>query len=155
MGKWSYILLATLLLPVLATAQLRNHSFKTLDSLNAEEARPTVVFLHTDWCKVCHRMEATTFANEAVIEQLNSQFHFVSMDAEGKDDITYRGHTFRFRPTGRNTGVHELAEQLGTIDGQLNYPTLVALNTSNEIVFQYGGLMDAKELLAVLEALLK
>ena len=77
------------------------------------------------------------------------------MDAEGEEDITYRGHTFRFRPTGRNTGVHELAEQLGTIDGQLNYPTLVALNTSNEIVFQYGGLMDAKELLAVLEALLK
>jgi thioredoxin-related protein len=98
-------------------------------------------------------MENTTFSDDSLINKLNQHFYFVKLDAETSDSITYSGHTFKFRPTGANTGVHELAEQLGTIDGKLNYPTLTILNRSNEIVFQYSGVLEADALLAGLNKL--
>lgn len=88
------------------------------------------------------------------MSMLNESFVFVELDGEGKADIEYHGRTFKYKPAGANTGTHELATALGAIDGKLNYPTLTILNTRNEIVFQHGGLMDAKEMLAVLTELM-
>jgi len=51
--------------------------------------------------------------------------------------------------------VHELAKQLGTINGKLNYPALVVLNAKNEIVFQYDGYLNAEELEAILKETLQ
>lgn len=43
-----------------------------------------------------------------------------------------------------------MAEQLGSINGQLSYPTLSVLNTDREIVYQHGGFLSAKQLLSIL-----
>ena len=146
------VALLLLAAPLLGSAQLHSVGFEQLDSLKALEPRPVVVFVHTDWCKVCHRMEHTTFEDAQVVKQLNKRFYFVSLDAEQREDIVYRGHAFKYRPTGNGTGVHELATQLATVDGQVNYPTLSVLNVADEVVFQYAGLMEVEELLAVLGA---
>lgn len=142
------------MLSISATAQLESHEFSELDSLLAVDDREVVVFIGTDWCKFCHKMENTTFKNDSLTKVLNDSFYFVKLDAEQKDDIIYRGHKFSYKPSGGNTGVHELAEQLGTVNGNLNYPTVSIVNTQNEIVFQYGGAMTANELMAVLNELL-
>ncbi len=98
-------------------------------------------------------MKNTTFQNNEMINTLNNNFYFIDLDAETKEDINYKNYIFRYKPTGTNTGVHELAEQLGTIKGKMNYPTISIINAKNEILFQYGGFMTAKELLVVLEEL--
>lgn len=149
------IALLLMCLPKVGFSQLKTVDFNSLDSLTAKENRTVVVFIHTDWCKICHQMLHTSFKDDQVIKSLNEQFYFVKFNAETREDITYKGHTFKYKPTGNKTGVHELAEQLGTIDGKLNYPTLSVINAKNEILFQYGGLMDAKEILAVLKKLAK
>lgn len=136
-------------------AQLQTFQFEQLDSLNTVKKKTVVVFIHTDWCRYCHQMKNTTFKNDRVIELLNDHFYFIDLNAESTQDINYHGHTFKYRPTGGNTGVHELAEQLGTIDGKLNYPSISILNEKNKIVFQYGGLIKTNELLTVLKELLK
>ena len=136
-------------------AQLKTVSLTELDSLQTLEQRPVVTFIHTDWCKYCLQMKSKTLNNDSVISVLNKSFYFVDLDAESKKVMSYGGHAFKFKPTGSDTGVHELAEQLGMINGKLDYPTVSVINAKNEIVFQHGGLLQTDELLTVLRALQK
>ena len=136
-----------------ANAQLNTIEFNQLDSLNSIEKKTVVVFVHTDWCKYCLQMQSTTFKNDSIISFLNDNFYFISLNAEHKKDIYYQGHTFKYKPTGRNTGVHELAKELSSINGEINYPT-ISVFKNNEILFQYGGLMKTNQLFPVLRELL-
>lgn len=118
----------------------------------AIEQRPVAVFLHTEWCRFCKNMEQTTFQNKQVVELLNERYYFVSFDGEQKESVTFRSHRFQYQPSGRNTGTHELAIALGTINGSLAYPAFVILNPDYEIVFQHNAFLTAKELANILEA---
>ena len=132
-------------------AQLPQISFYQLDSLQKTESRNVVVLIHTDWCKYCRAMEETTFKNPAVVKILSSKFYFVTLNAEEKHDIFFNGHTFKFKPTGSGIGVHELAEQLGTVKGDMVFPTLCFLNSKNEIFYQNRDYINARDLKAILD----
>lgn len=133
--------------------QMSPVGFEQLDSLQKQGERPVVVFLHTSWCKYCSTMKNTTFKDKEVQELLNQKFYFVCLDIEERKAISFRGHIFKYKPTGTTSGVHELAEQLGSIEGELTYPTTCFLNADYEIVFQHQGFIQAKELLGILEKL--
>lgn len=98
-------------------------------------------------------MTHTTLKDDSVMSVLNKNFYFIRLNAEFKEDIHYGGHTFKYKPNGHNTGVHELAEQLGTIDGKMTFPTISIINKKNEIVFQYGSFMKKRAMLTVLNTL--
>lgn len=154
MKKLDFLFLL-LLLGYTATSWSQNealigYAFEEVDSLFEAEARPLAVFIHTDWCRFCKNMEQSSLKNEAVKAMLNEGFYFLSLDAEQETAISFRGHSFPFKPNGRSTGVHALAEALGMIDGTLNYPTFVILNTDFEIVFQYSAFLSGKALEHVL-----
>jgi thioredoxin-related protein len=149
------IFVAAFLLPVCSVAQLNNHSFPELDSLQKIEKRPIVVFIHTDWCRYCQAMKNTGFKNRQVVALLNEKFWFFGLDAEDKKDILFKGQLFRYKPTGAHTGIHELAEQLGTIEGQIAYPTLCILNADFEIIFQHNQFLPPADLLKLLNGILK
>jgi len=148
------LLIMVSLLPLSIFAQLESYSFSELDSLQTAEEKNMVVFLHTDWCRYCQVMKNTTFTDEKIINLLNEEFWFADLNAETKQDIDFHGHTFKYKPTGYKTGTHELAEQLGTINGKMTYPTICILNAEYEIIFQYGELLSANELLGVLKKIL-
>ena len=76
-----------------------------------------MVWIHTDWCRYCEQMRNTTFKNENLVDRLSEQFYFLSLNAEDTRDINFKNHVFKFVPTGPNTGMHDLARQLGTVDG--------------------------------------
>lgn len=134
-------------------AQLQTVRFSQIDSLQKKERRIMAVFIHTDWCAYCESMKQTTFKNEAVIEALNKRFYFVPLNAEEKKAITFHNHTFRFKPTGNNTGIHELAEQLAAMEGKVSYPALCFLNSENEILHQQSGFINANDLMTLLKKL--
>jgi thioredoxin-related protein len=149
-----YVLLFFLFQVQVVFGQLNYTMFEQLDSLQQAEKRPVVVYLYTDWCKYCGTMKNTTFKNEAVIKLLNENFYFVSFNIEEKNPISFSNYTFQYKPTGNKTGIHELAEQLGTINGQLAYPGLCFLNSKFEILHQQEGFVSAKELLLVLNQII-
>lgn len=134
-------------------AQIKTQQFEQIDSLQKIEKRTIVVFIHTDWCKYCQAMQHTTFKNDSIIQILNNNFYFIELNAEEKRDITFNQHTFKFLPTGANTGTHELATQLGTVNNKTSYPTLCFLNANNEIVFQYDQYINAQDLQDILTRL--
>jgi thioredoxin-related protein len=147
------LFVSIILLPNILLSQIKTYQFEQIDSLQKIEKRNIAVFIHTDWCKYCQTMQNTTFKNDNVVKLLNQKFYFIDFNAEQKKDIVFNGRTFRFEPTGLNTGIHELAEQLATVDNQVVYPTLCFLNSNNEIIFQHNQFINSKDILTILTRL--
>jgi thioredoxin-related protein len=98
-------------------------------------------------------MKNTTFLNQTIIKELNDNFYFISLNAEENESINFNGQTFEFKPTGPDTGVHELALELGSIDNQLTFPTICFLNKGNEIIYQLNQYAKTEELIVILNQL--
>lgn len=139
---------------VLLWAQTSTYTFEALDSLQKIEPKPVVVFIHTDWCKVCDLMDHSAIQTKKVAKILNESFYYVPLNAEDKNPITFNNHTFKFKYTGATTGVHELAVSLALMDDGLAYPTLTILNTENEIIFQHNSLLTKRELTTIFTKIL-
>ena len=92
-------------------------------------------------------MENTTFKNKEIIKQLNQNFYFISFNAEDKKDIKFNKNTFKFKPKGTNSGIHELAELLSN----QTYPTITILKADYSILTQIESFTNAKTLLQILE----
>ena len=127
-------------------------TFEEVEELHQQIPKPILIFLYTDWCKICFGMKKTTFKNQEVIKLLNNNFYFVKLNAEEKQDITFLGKFFTYKPTGTNTGMHELAVELGTIKKTIIYPTTIILNTVFEIDAQLTGLYNARKMIGILTA---
>ncbi|MEJ6982454.1 thioredoxin family protein [Pedobacter sp. P351] len=135
--------------------QVKTVEFEQLGKLQVIEKKPVLVFIQTDWCKYCNQMKQSLKKDQLSTEILNQKFYVVYFNAEERRTISFAGREFRFKPTGATTGVHELAEALGTIDGSLSYPTLCFLNENNEILYQYGAYMDSKSFPKTLQIILR
>jgi thioredoxin-related protein len=131
-------------------AQLKTYSFEEVEQLCLHKPKPIVVFVHTSWCKYCKMMENITFKDQQLINVLNTSFYFVVLDAESTNDITFNKHTFKFKPSGPSTGIHELATALATIDNQVVYPTITIIDANYSILFQKQSYLKAKDLISIL-----
>lgn len=147
------LLTVAIMQPLCSIGQIKTVSFNQLDSLQKIGKKTVVVFIHTNWCKFCAAMFSTTFKQEDIIKKINEDFYFVELDAEEKKTITLNSYQFKHKQTGTNTGIHELAKQLATIDKTISYPTLCFLNEKYEIIYQQQDFVNAKQLLAILNIL--
>lgn len=147
------ILSSILILPIDSFSQLKTYQFEQIDSLQKIEKRKLVIFINTPWCNYCKMMQNTSLKNQNVISLLNNQYYFIDLNAEEKRNIHFKGQSYSFMPNGMNTGIHTLAEQLGTINKEISYPTLTILNVDNEIIFQFNQLLKSTELNLVLNSL--
>ncbi len=156
MKQLKYI--STLILIFLSTsfvhAQMKFVEFKDLDSLQKNHAKPTIVFIHTDWCKYCLAMQQSTFKNKEIIENINNNFYFIQFNAEEKRDINFLNKIYHFQPNGVNNGVHELAKFLGNKKEELIYPTVCFLNNLSQIEFQIQGFVSTKQMMYLLQKFL-
>lgn len=132
-------------------AQLKKIEFYQLDSAINLQPRPTIIFIHTDWCKYCLAMKQSTFKNKTVQESINSNYYFVDFNAETRDSIVFNNKIYYYQPTGINTGLHELAKVLAEQNGELVYPTLIIVNSSKNIVYKTSGFISAKQMNFILE----
>ena len=133
--------------------ELKMYTFSEVEKLQQQKPKPVAIFIYTDWCKICFGMKKTTFKNKEVIQLLNNNFYFVRLDGEEKKDIIFLDKTFVYKPTGSNTGVHELADELASINKRISYPTTTILNSKFEIELQINGLYNAKEMEKILSKL--
>lgn len=132
---------------------LKKVSFEDIERLQKIQRRHVLVFIKTSWCSYCKAMEETVFKHPEVIEELNKKFYSVFLNAESRRKIHFSGRLFSFKPTGENTGIHELAEELAAVEGKVSYPAICVINAENEIIFQYQGVLNRQELLKVLALL--
>lgn len=106
------------------------------------EKRKIFIDVYTDWCGWCKVMDKQTFSQPAVAKLLNEEYYPVKFNAEQKEDVVYKGTTFKFIPQG-GRGTHQLAAAL--LQNQLSYPTVVFLNEDFAIVNILKGFQQAPQ----------
>jgi thioredoxin-related protein len=121
-----------------------------LETAMSEDPKPVFFDVYTDWCGWCKRMDATTFKDPQVVALLNEKFHPVKFDGERKDTFTFREHQFKYVASGRR-GYNELTGAL--LNGQLSYPSFVALNEEFERITIIKGYQQTKEFVVMLNYL--
>lgn len=141
-------LFAFLLSGAVSFGQLNRYSFQQTDSLQVNIPKPLFIFLHTDWCTYCRLMETSTFADQILVSYLNQHFYVISFNAESKAAVQFRGKNYKFRPTGRNTGYHELPNAL--TNSETVYPTILILDGNK--VLKLAGFYAANDLLRALKS---
>jgi len=107
--------------------------------LNLEEAeekssithRKVMLFLFTDWCVWCKRMEKTTFKSDIIANYINSNFYPVKFDAEQQKSIEFQNKNYAFQDV-EPRGVHELAMEL--MGGRITYPTIAFFDENWQLI---------------------
>jgi thioredoxin-related protein len=107
-------------------------------------AKKLFIYVYTDWCGWCARMNKWTFTDPKVVHLINTHFYPVKFNAEHQDDINLFGSVFKFIKN-EPRGHHELASAL--LDGQLSYPCIVYMNEKIEILSRSPGYKEAPQLL--------
>ena len=141
-------------------AQLKKDSlniftFEEVEKLQTENPKPILAFIYTDWCKFCNLMKKTTFRNSNIVKVLNRDFYVVFLNSETKNEITFLDKTFVYKPNGTNSGTHQLATELGTIDGKISYPTTIILNEKYEIDLKLNIFLNTKDFEEIVNVYLK
>lgn len=119
-------------------------SWEEATELIANEKNPKKVFIdvYTDWCGWCKVMDKKTFNHPEVAKYMNEKYYMVKFNAEQKEDIQYKGVTFKYVASGRR-GYHELAAAL--LQNKLSYPSTVFLDENMAIMSVVPGFVKAGE----------
>lgn len=112
------------------------------------EKRKIFIDVYTDWCGWCKVMDKKTFSEPAIAAYLNAKYYPVKFNAEQKEDIIFRDHTFKFVAQGRR-GYHELAAAL--LQNKLSYPTVVFLDEDLNLIQPLPGYREPKEFHPILQ----
>lgn len=123
-------------------------TFEEAVKKNDSEKRYILIDVYTDWCGWCKVMDRETFTDSKVKAHLDKNFHVVKLDAEQKEEIKFKGNSFKWVKAGRN-GIHQLAYSL--LGGEMSYPTLVILNDKFQRVEVVKGFKRPNELYSILE----
>jgi thioredoxin-related protein len=94
------------------------------------------VDVYTDWCGWCKRMDANTFADPVIASYINQHYYPIKFNASSKQDIVWKGKTYRYVANGVR-GYHELAAEI--LQGQISYPTAVFMNEKMEVIQPIPG----------------
>ena len=136
-----FTLTFTLLFTCLGNAQSGVNWMSLEEAVAAQQDEPRKIMMdvYTSWCGPCKMMMANTFTNPDVIAFLNQNFYAVKFDAESKDPVNFKDHTFenpgyREGARGRNS-THQLSREL-----RVNaYPTLVYFDENADLIAPISG----------------
>lgn len=107
----------------------------------AQEPRPLLIDLYTDWCGWCKVMDRKTYTNQDLIKYLNEKFYVVKLNAESKKEITWKGKLYSYN-TGYKT--HDIA--IAFTNGELAYPSTVILPVNENTPQAIAGMLEVKEM---------
>ena len=108
------------------------------DSMKVKE-KPILVKLETSWCGYCKKMDKDVFPNKKVAKEMNANYYYVKMDAEGKEEIIFNDSIYKFVMYSGGRGIHQLAKKLGSVNGQIKYPTIVILDKNYQVTKLLDG----------------
>src|SRR5690606_3885456 len=103
-----------------AEAELQNSPEKSL-----------FIDFYTTWCGWCKKMDSSTFMEAEVIKHINENYIPVKFNAETKEDVTFRGKTYKYIRGRNGRGVNSFA--YFSLQGKLSYPAYAVMNNEGEL----------------------
>jgi thioredoxin-related protein len=119
------------------------------EALEAQKKNPKKIMLdaYTDWCNPCKILDRNTFQNPDVAKYVNENFYAVKFDAEGDENVTYKGKKYTnpsydpAKDKKRNSS-HQLSRVL-----QIRaYPTIVFFDEDANVVLPLKGYKTPQQL---------
>ena len=144
------IVLGLFLAPV-CQAQMQPITISQIDSCMAQEAKPILMLLSTDWCKYC-QMQKNQLRKNKDFQKKADLFYYVEFDAESKNSVRFNGQDYLFKATGISTGIHELAVALNG-GGHPGFPTWILLDGNYQVLFRYKGVLLPQQIQTLLESI--
>ena len=126
-------------------------SFEELNYSQQKQARPLLIFIHTQWCRFCEMQKEISFKDPDLIRLLNDNFYCIELDAESKQNIEFQGTTYKFNYL---EGYHQLPLTLTKELDQLVVPSIVIMNNNLDIHSVLHSYQQPKYLIHHLEQLL-
>jgi thioredoxin-related protein len=112
-------------------------SIEEVEAKQLNEQRAVLVYMTTDWCGWCRRMERETFSNSTVVDYINKNFYAVKFNAESAEEVVFKNTTYiNQNPEGRRHS-HDLARLL--MQGRMSYPTVVYLDAALNAITSVPG----------------
>lgn len=100
---------------------------------------------YTNWCGWCKKMDASTFQEAEVVKHLNENYIPVKFNAETKEDVTFRGKTYKYVRASNGRGVNSFA--YFSLKGKLSYPAYAVMNNEGDLEKILLGYMPKDKLL--------
>ena len=119
-------------------------TFDDLPSLSKQEAKPIMVFIHTEWCKYCLMQEQNTIADSVVVGDLNENYYCIKLNAESKETISFLNREYT-----KKGNLHTLSWVLGAQNNELSYPTTVTLSPQFQITNRWVGYLSKEHIFAL------
>ncbi len=94
--------------------------------LQKKEPRKIIMDVYTKWCGPCKALDKNTFHNKDVADYINAHYYAVKFDAEGNDEIVFKGKTYNnpnYDPAKANR--RNSSHQLSRAFAVRSYPTLL------------------------------
>jgi thioredoxin-related protein len=111
-----------------------------------ENPKKIMLFVYTEWCGYCHKMNEKTFVNKDVARYINKHFYAVNFNGEGTEKVNYKDFEYtnpNYDPDrkGRNYQ-HFFADALQIT----SYPAIVFFDENGEIISPVKGYKSAQDL---------
>jgi len=116
-------------------------------ALSKKEERKILLYIHTQWCNWCKRMNENTFTRPEVASYINGNYYPVQFDAEQQQVLQYKGEEYEF-VENQKRGYHELAAEL--LKGHMSYPSIVFMDKKLEVIQPIIGFKNGEELIKIL-----
>lgn len=109
--------------------------------------------VYATWCGPCKWLDANTFANPVIREQLNTYFIPTKFDAESNDTIYFKDKVFVNPKPGSSPrmSTHEFTIYIASTKQGIAYPTMVFLDENMDMIQPISGALSAEQLEPVLE----
>lgn len=119
------------------------------EAMKLNEKTPKKIFIdvYTDWCGWCKTMDKNTFNQPQIAEYLNKYYYPVKLNAEQKEDITYKGTIYKNKGTEPRSP-HDFAAAL--LQGKMSYPSVVYLDGENNLLTAVPGYYPPEEMEPIL-----
>lgn len=127
-------------------AEIKVLTFEEAVKLQKDNPKKMIIDVYTDWCGWCKKMDKNTYTDTEVINHINSNFYFVKLNAEQKEEIVYKDKVFKFKEEYKS---NELAVSL--LNGQMSYPSTVFLDESMNILTVVPGYLTPKDMNPILK----
>ena len=124
-------------------AKIRWYTIQEVEKLSKTAPRKVMIDVYTDWCVWCKRMDEMTFSHPVIVAYINRHYYPVKLNAESKENITFRGQVFKYVANGTG-GYNELAA--GLLNGRLSFPSIVYLNEKLELLGTVPGYRSPEDM---------